>query len=870
MDRHELMRVFAEPLAIEERCFRALEAYAVRVLSGQDHQCAQTLASAGIRPPSTIVAAGPEAAAANQGGNVPGAEYDLIGSCAIIHVWGVLDKKDPTSKGRRVGTGYERVAATVEAARHDDRVGVILLNIDSPGGAVRGVNIGADAIFNAAESGRTGGKPVYAFAGDLMASAALYLGSQADKVYGGPGVWAGSLGVRMMTVDYSQALSREGIRVNTIKSGEFKDLGNPYREMTERDRAQLQGEVNDYFGLFKQAVVRGRRMSMDQVNTIATGEGFIGEKAVKAGLIDAIRGSMSELAAELSDKHPAPRHGAGRGGARNSAKGHAMELTAGQVNGAAGGTTGTASTGATGANASTGGSTGTGNNGTTGNGGSTGTAQPAATPLSGDQIAGHVADALGRLNQRNAEIHSLCAPYAHLEGVVALRDKAVLDPGATVQSVQAALLPVVTKASSPVGTIDLQIGASGWERERGALEAVLINKMAPGTADLMRRNNPAAVAVIAAWGAQLAIVSGGCAAATFATPEAYTKALKEAQANGLGRMRLMDVAERCAGMALYGQPSRRQFQHDDQILAAAFGHSSSDFPSLLANVSQKVLMRYFAETPVTWDKWAAVGDSTDFKPTSLVTLSELPDLKIVPEGGPLQEATFNERKASVSVLTRGRKTSVTRETMINDDLSGFQKQWQLWGMAAQRGPEALAYGLLNGNGVSPSGNNLFSSGNANILSGSSAGVLSRASVVAAYKLIRLQKGFGKDKPPLDIHPRNLLAPVALWDVANEVIRSVVDPTRTIANLAAPNTVQYMNLNEPITSPYLDALSSIKWYLLGDQNQAPTIQLNFLRGNRNPIVTQVGNGSVRGVEFEILFDFGGAIVNHEGAAMGDGT
>lgn len=821
MEQHEVMRMFCEPISIEERRLRAIEAYAFRVLAGEEHRCTEALAGAGIRPPTTIVAAGN-----SQGGNVPGAEYDLVGSCAIVHVWGVLDKKDPTSKGKRVGTGYERVAATMEAARHDDRVGVILLNIDSPGGAVRGIHIGGDAIFNSAESGRQGGKPVVAYTGDLMASAALWLGSQADRVYAGPGAWVGSLGVRLATVDYSAYLERQGIKVNTIKSGEFKDLGNPYRAMTDRDRAKLQAEVDEYFGMFKDAVAKGRRLSSERVNAIATGEGFIGKLAVDAGLVDAIRGSVSELAVELSDKHPVPASpqgkGSGRGGARNSAKGLTMEPK--EVADKSGSTTGTKD----------------------------GAGDAGATALAdGQAISIEVARQIKANQDRIAGIHSECQPYINHEGVMALRDKSVLDLGATVSSVKAALLPIVAAALAPVGAADISMGATQWEKEKSACTTMLISRMDAGLADVMQADDAKARKIASIMGLE--------------SPKAYVDSLRQARANGFGHMRLMDLAERSARMALGG--TRQVFGDRNQIIAIAFGHSSSDFSFLMQTAGNRILLRYFAEALTTWKQWCAQGSASDFKPLEMGVLSELQNLLLVPEGKPLSEATYNERKTAIQLFTYGRKMSVSREALINDDLGGITEQWKLWGITAARLPEMLAIARLESNPTMPDGTTMFHSTRGNLGTGGGS-ALSRANIIAASKVMMKAKGFGKDKAPLMVEPKNLLIPIDQWDVAWECLRSVFDPTRTNTNSNVPNSVTALGLNDPIKSAYLG--STTAWYLLGDPNIAPAIQVNFLDGNQSPTITQVGNGSIRGVEFEIIFDVGTGARNFEGAYKADGA
>ena len=232
--------------------------------------------------------------------------FELSGSTAIVEISGIIAKYsrmvNGTSQPR--GTSVERLSASLEAALSDDRVRSILLRIESPGGSAGGIPDLGDAIWQAGQD-----KPVIAFADDLAASGAYWLGSQAGRFYGNQSAKIGSIGVFTLLVDSSRAAEQRGLRVHLIRSGEFKGSGAPGVEVSGREILAIQREVEAFFGLFLAAVLRGRGprgLSGEDLQTVADGRMFVAADAVELGLID---GVMSFRQA-LTSARPAPRSGA--------------------------------------------------------------------------------------------------------------------------------------------------------------------------------------------------------------------------------------------------------------------------------------------------------------------------------------------------------------------------------------------------------------------------------------------------------------------------------------------------------------------------------------------------------------------------------
>jgi len=189
----------------------------------------------------------------------------------------------------------------------DDRnVKGILLRIDSPGGAVAPSQEIYSEIRKIHESG---GKKVVASFGNVAASGAYYVASAADRIISNPGSLTGSIGVIMEMTNIRELLDKIGVDSYVIKSGEFKDVGNITRPMSERERQLIQSVIDDVYMQFVEDVARGRKMDVEKVKQIANGSIFSGRQALGLGLVDQL-GSFQDavdLLAELSEIEGEPR-----------------------------------------------------------------------------------------------------------------------------------------------------------------------------------------------------------------------------------------------------------------------------------------------------------------------------------------------------------------------------------------------------------------------------------------------------------------------------------------------------------------------------------------------------------------------------------
>jgi len=163
----------------------------------------------------------------------------------------------------------------------DKSIKAIILRIDSPGGGVGA----SQEIYR--EIGRTREeKPVIVSMGGMAASGGFYIAVAGDKIVANPGTLTGSIGVIMQYYQYRELAEKIGFRREVIKSGEFKDIGNPDRDLTDKDREILNAVVSDIQSQFVKAVATGRNLPVEKVREIADGRVFTGAMAKEWGLVD--------------------------------------------------------------------------------------------------------------------------------------------------------------------------------------------------------------------------------------------------------------------------------------------------------------------------------------------------------------------------------------------------------------------------------------------------------------------------------------------------------------------------------------------------------------------------------------------------------
>lgn len=213
-----------------------------------------------------------------------GKSFHSDGSIAVIPVTGTLVHKFGWLDPMCGMTGYDGLTRKVRDAVRDPEVDGIWFDIDSPGGAVSGLE---QFVLELAEFADAGGKPIYAWVNEQACSAAYAIASVCHRVYGPETAMVGSIGCVMAHTDITGALDEAGVKVTIIRSGERKMRGSSVEALDDVTHAKFQASCDAVRDRFAQIVAMGRGITVAEAMTTEA-DWFEGQEAVGLGLMDAV------------------------------------------------------------------------------------------------------------------------------------------------------------------------------------------------------------------------------------------------------------------------------------------------------------------------------------------------------------------------------------------------------------------------------------------------------------------------------------------------------------------------------------------------------------------------------------------------------
>ncbi|MDH5678151.1 MAG: signal peptide peptidase SppA [Nitrospinota bacterium] len=235
------------------------------------------------------------------------AVFFLVGIWLIIFATGegidISGDKVALVRVENIILDSEEINSQLKRWVEDDSVKAIVLRINSPGGAVAPSQEIYEEVERAVKK-----KPVVASMGAVAASGGYYVAAPCSVIFANPGTVTGSIGVIMNLSNIEKLLGKIGLSPMVIKTGKFKDIGSPYRPMSDDDRQLLQGVADDILDQFIEDVAKGRKMEPDHVRSMADGRIFTGREAVELNLVDKmgnLRDSI-EAAARMAKMNPDP------------------------------------------------------------------------------------------------------------------------------------------------------------------------------------------------------------------------------------------------------------------------------------------------------------------------------------------------------------------------------------------------------------------------------------------------------------------------------------------------------------------------------------------------------------------------------------
>ena len=202
------------------------------------------------------------------------------GKIAVIEITGTMMKR---TSSMSAATSTIRAKRAVRNARTDRSVNAAAIKIDSGGGTFIGTQELADEVAALAAE-----KPTEVYVEDRGFSAAYWVASQANRITMNQSGAVGSIGTVLLLNDMSKMAEKMGVKVHVISTGKFKGAGAPGSEVTDEQLKKFKEEVVSANEFFLEAAAKGRKMDRKRVEELATGEIFIGQKAIDVGLVDEI------------------------------------------------------------------------------------------------------------------------------------------------------------------------------------------------------------------------------------------------------------------------------------------------------------------------------------------------------------------------------------------------------------------------------------------------------------------------------------------------------------------------------------------------------------------------------------------------------
>lgn len=221
-----------------------------------------------------------------------GGESKLGPSIGLIELSGEITDEGSSGLGGST-MGARDIIEQLNKARLDPTVKAVVIRVNSPGGSASA----SQEMYQAVQEVRKAGKPVICSMGDLAASGGYYVAAGCDTIYANGSTLTGSIGVISQFLNYGNLFKKLGLDQATIKSGKFKDAGNPTRPLTAEEKQLFQAMIMNVYNQFVNDVTKGRKgkLTRAQVLKLADGRVYSGEQAKANKLVDKLGGLNDAL-----------------------------------------------------------------------------------------------------------------------------------------------------------------------------------------------------------------------------------------------------------------------------------------------------------------------------------------------------------------------------------------------------------------------------------------------------------------------------------------------------------------------------------------------------------------------------------------------
>lgn len=314
-----------------------------------------------------------------------------------------------------------------------------------------------------------------------------------------------------------------------------------------------------------------------------------------------------------------------------------------------------------------------------------------------------------------------------------------------------------------------------------------------------------------------------------------------APARQYAHMTIPDLARDClrrSGGATSGMAT-------ETVLTRAL-HSTSDFPLILGDAVNREMRAAYNAAPSGVRQVARQSTARDFRLKRKLTLGDAPKLEKVPEGGEFKHGTIDEAQETYRIETFGKIIGITRQAMVNDDLSALTDLPRRMGIAARAFENDTLAAMVMANPAMSDGKAVFHADHGNLTSAADPSV---TSLSAARLAMRKQTGLGGQL--IDVTPRFVLVPPELETIAEQVLTEIAATTTADVNPFGKLVL--------LVEPRLSVAN--RWYVVSDPASAEGLEYAYLEGAPGPQIETRAGFEVDGVQTRIRLDFGAGWTDH---------
>lgn len=298
---------------------------------------------------------------------------------------------------------------------------------------------------------------------------------------------------------------------------------------------------------------------------------------------------------------------------------------------------------------------------------------------------------------------------------------------------------------------------------------------------------------------------------------------------------------------------------DKMQLATRTLQGNSDLANVVANVANKTLRNAYQQAPRTFTRWARQGSAPDFRTLTRVVLSDAPALEKVNENGEFRRGAMSDGKETYQLATYGKVVGITRQAIINDDLSAFTRVPELFGYSAAALESDTVYSILTTNAALSDTVALFESTTHKNYGTGAIAVAGLNTMRAAMRTKTTPQGV-----VMNLQPAFLIVPAALEATAQQFTSQAY-----IAS-ASSSINPFAGTLEVVTEGRLDANSTTVWYAACAPGQIDTIEYCYLEGSEGVFIESRMGFDVDGVEIKARLDFAAKALDYRGLYKSTGA